>query len=59
MWRWIAAVFVVAAALGIAVLLRDLIHDQDGAAGIASILGTFGIALLWPVEFGLKERPPR
>jgi hypothetical protein len=58
MWRWVAAALVTAAAVGLGLLLRELIHDETTAGVIAAVAGGFGIALLWPVEFGLKERPP-
>ncbi len=50
---------VVTAALGLGLLIESVLHDETASSAIAGMLGVFGIALLYPVKFGLKEPPRR
>jgi hypothetical protein len=56
MWRYALVVVILAAGVGLTVLLEKALGDEDAAQLIAMVLAGCGIAALWPVEFGLRER---
>ena len=57
MWRYLGTALILAATLAFGLLIESVLHDETTSSVIAGGLGVFGVALLWPVEFGLKPPP--